>query len=61
MTPNLKVVSNDEPKPKRVKPPKSYRDYMKAKGIRLVRFEPTTKLPGTYEIIHGELVKVRER
>lgn len=44
---------------KRSRQPKDYRAWLKAKGVRFHRFEPTEKQPGEFEFNHkGELVEV---
>lgn len=58
MTPHLLRIVDSEPiVRKRVRPPKSYKAWLKAKGVKPLRIERTPKRAGEYEFDHnGKLV-----
>lgn len=54
-----RLVGDDEPR-KRRKPPKSYRDFLKSKGVKMPKIQRTKKQPGDLELIgNGKMVEVK--
>lgn len=60
MTTLLRIVPAEPVVRKRVRAPKSYKAWLKAKGFKPLRIERTPKQAGEYEFDHnGRLVEVR--
>lgn len=59
MKPSHLTVVPTAPKPRKPKPVRDYRAWLKSKGVKIHRFEPTEKRAGEYELVRGELVACR--